>query len=755
MSILVGKGGIKIGFSGRLSWESYVSKIASFQSWQLDFDTNQWLDKSGNDNHATLKGASARTGNGANLDYTITGLLTTDTITVETGSDTPTIPVNGTLRIGGAQTVYGVTIKRAGAILAVIPFCEPVFEGFLPVKSYDVSGNRNHASCPAIALGNITTQDNYFYLMEHGYTYGEQLHEDYDLANDPSGVPNGWTAGATYHTELQATWMGTYWRFAYNGIPITSQGNFYKSGITELDVLNTYFLVKTIRRANETILVGQDKESSNGFIRLLTHNVSGNYYFYNKAPSNALLDTTNSTWLTSLNFFNTSPTHDSSFFAVNPYINGNTLTPTYLDIKRVVVCLPIIVPAELDGVESATGFEIEVEQDGTRLLRYAGSIEFPDTAINQATKPIYGEIIKTGILENGETYLVESNDNSIFSVDVHETFVSDGTEMPDKYNAVRKQLSASLLYTGAVTNTLGYSDFFEWNPHLSYAEKIMDYISTLIIVRGDYFLNNAEHLYMADNMTLRESIRGRYWGFWFDSFDDTKFGAMVDALDVINIKCSMAINYGMTLSEANVTLYENEGHDVEVHSQVALPSYKGFKDIYANYTASELRAYYAAVIAYHESKGWETPICKVYPGGGYDKQTTEVASEYFEQGRTVGQAYYDNRNFTDDWYKEVYDYALYKKWYKLGAVSTDTLSYNLWKADVDELIALSEGIGGIYIHMESKDITQKYDDDGNIDPLGETFIEKIIKLFNYCATNGVRVVTCRRLGDFVKHTDLP
>ena len=745
------------------SWSSYWAEQSVFMLDKFNFITNQLLDSSGNNNHATLKGASARKGDGGDLDYLITGLLTTDTVEVVSGSDTPTIPINGTLRIGAAQTVYGVTIKRAGETWAVIPFCEPIFEGFVPLKSYDVSGNRRHASCAGLVEGNITTQDNYFYLMEHGYTYGEQLHEDYDLEDDVSGVPKNWTAGADYFTMLKSTWMGDYWRFEYNDVAIGFGANFYKSGIDALAVPNTYFLVKSLRRINQVLYVGQTREDNWGYIKLLTHRASGTYYLYNtftppvwpSGPTNNILDGTASEWISDMSFFRTSAANDRNYFAVNPYINGDTETPTIIDLKRIVICLPYIVPAELDGITSATGFEIEIVQDGSRLLRYAGSLQFADTPLNAATKPIYSPIIKTGILENGESYLVESDADSLFGAALHETFVSNGTEKPDKDNAVRKELDASLLYTGVNPKLISYNDIFEWNPHLSYAEKTRDYINKLIIIKGDVFITNIKHTYMLSNLTLRESIRGKYLAIWFDHPGDDKFDTMADALDVINVKVALAINYLLSIPEAKVTIYHDEGHEITVHSQTALATYKGWFDTLAFYTEAELRAYYAECISYHESKGWGTPHCKVYPGGGYSKITTEIASEYFLEGRKVGQLLYTNEAFTDNWYKKWYDYAKYKKWYKIGAISTDDLAYNVWKTDIDKLIALSEGFGGLYIHLSIKDIVATYDDDGNVDGGGETFIEKIIKLFNYCAANGVRVITPKRVKEIASHIDLP
>ena len=141
----------------------------AFLAGDLDFINNKWLDESGNNNDAILTNASARTSSSGNLDYTITGLLTSDTIEVVAGSNTPTIPSNDILRISEGQTVYGVTIKRSGAIWAIIPFCEPKINN-IPTTSYDVSGNGHHAVCTGLGFENIAIQNNYFYLAKYGYS---------------------------------------------------------------------------------------------------------------------------------------------------------------------------------------------------------------------------------------------------------------------------------------------------------------------------------------------------------------------------------------------------------------------------------------------------------------------------------------------------------------------------------------------------------------------------------------------------------
>ena len=181
--------------SSDVSLSEFIEFMA-FWGGEFDFENNLWLDQSGNNNHIILKGASARTGNGSDLDYTITGLLTSDTIEVVSGSDTPTIPSNGVLRIGASQIVYGVTIKRSGIIWAVIPFCEPIVETNLPTRSFDISGNGHHATCSTIIAGNITTQDSYFYLQQYGYNLGSENVLGWDMTS--------WTGSVDDYTDRKS-----------------------------------------------------------------------------------------------------------------------------------------------------------------------------------------------------------------------------------------------------------------------------------------------------------------------------------------------------------------------------------------------------------------------------------------------------------------------------------------------------------------------------------------------------------------------
>ena len=105
---------------GGIDWSSYWAKLKIFNAGSFDFTANRLSDISGNNNHFTLKNASARTSISGNLDYVITGILTSDVISVVDGSNTPTIPSNGILRIAEGQVVYGVTITRGGVMWAYL-----------------------------------------------------------------------------------------------------------------------------------------------------------------------------------------------------------------------------------------------------------------------------------------------------------------------------------------------------------------------------------------------------------------------------------------------------------------------------------------------------------------------------------------------------------------------------------------------------------------------------------------------------------
>ncbi len=104
---------------------------------------------------------------------TISGLLTTDTITVFGDSDTPTCTVNGRLDLGNAESAYGVLIERGGSEWAKYSLSEPIIDAANHTY-HDVSGNGNHATLINGALANEGKQDEFHY-SQLGITVGDGI----------------------------------------------------------------------------------------------------------------------------------------------------------------------------------------------------------------------------------------------------------------------------------------------------------------------------------------------------------------------------------------------------------------------------------------------------------------------------------------------------------------------------------------------------------------------------------------------------
>lgn len=97
---------------------------------------------------ATVQLARAYTGDGTGY-IAIAGLLTTDTIEVPTGSDTPTCTTNGQLDIASGETAWGITIKRGGDTIAYYPCAEG--SGEVAVNCYpDVTNALPHGTLTSI-----------------------------------------------------------------------------------------------------------------------------------------------------------------------------------------------------------------------------------------------------------------------------------------------------------------------------------------------------------------------------------------------------------------------------------------------------------------------------------------------------------------------------------------------------------------------------------------------------------------------------
>jgi hypothetical protein len=319
--------------------QQLISKVA-FWSDEFDFSTNQLKDRSGNGNHLSLVNASARTGNGTDLDYLITGLLTSDTVEAVDGSDVPTIANNGVLRIGAAQVVYGVTIKRSGVIWAVIPFCEPVVSGNLPTRSFDVSGNGHHASCATIAAGNVTTQSNYFYLQRYGYSLGSENVLNWNMAS--------WTGDPLLYTAI----------FAGVTLGDTQSANAYLQPTPDgLGCRYTKAATFNLRMRRFTAMVtGRSYRLTLRIANFTSDGASGGLQVGNLG-----VNTTNRNWIIADGVFDYRRAATNTTFEMG---SSNPAAATVIDIYDPELRVLEVVPGLLSGASDAVGREIEFKADG-------------------------------------------------------------------------------------------------------------------------------------------------------------------------------------------------------------------------------------------------------------------------------------------------------------------------------------------------------------------------------------------------------
>lgn len=632
--------------SSSVELDEFIDYMA-FWGGTFDFENNLWLDQSGNGNHVSLKGASARTGNGSNLDYTITGLLTSDTIEVVSGSDTPTIPVNGTLRIGGSQIVYGVTIKRSGAIWAIIPFCEPIVTTNLPTRSFDVSGNNHHASCASLIAENVTTQDTYFYLQQYGYNLGSENILNWNLTSWSGDVETytaifaGVTLGDTQseNAYLQPTPDGLGCRYTRN-----ASYNMRLRQFSTLTSGRTYRF--KIRLANY---------SSSG--------LSGGFQIGNLG-----INTTNRNWLISDGVFDLQRAATSTTFEMGA---SNTLVSTIVDFYDPELRLFEIVPALLIGTNDALGRVLEFVPDGNTFLRYGGQLQLPVGLIAADQKGCWSDYINQGYCVNGKTYLIEKTQINHFGIGLasYDEFVSNGTEWCDDNNVVRELILNSgergfFFDDDTTPHPRSYTDFSSIKTHFCYCEKrkIEEYhmynpttpglypqyfsdttgygwkgyiesnkIKNLIIFKEDTYIADSDKVDFNALFYPYEEISFAMVAIVFDSMEADELTSIIGAFDARKFKLTRAIYYSDTITKNNNdTLLKDTGHEVIVHTPafgVVLPEWKAFHDTAENYTEEELEAYYTAVRQFIDSNGYKAH--KILPGGGYDMITQMVAPNHF------------------------------------------------------------------------------------------------------------------------------
>ena len=624
----------------------YVSQMA-FWGNEFNFTANIWEDKSGNDNHLLLKNASARTGDGVNLDYTITGLLTTDAVTVEAGSDTPTIPVNGTLRIGATDTIYGVTIKRAGATWAVIPFCEPKIDINIPLVSYDVSGNGNHATCAGLVDANVVTQDSCFYLAEYGYSAKGDDILNWDLTE------SNWTgsiddfdakwAELNYYNPQSADW----------NMQPTPDGNGARIHITAAGVMGF--------RDYDVLTVGRQYR-----VLCETENYSGSIE-YSSGISVTTLELTrvNENWIYGDGSHDIiSPAATNVHFFVG---ESNNVTSVDIDIKSMSCHEYIIVPALLDGTADALGNEIEYEQTGTRWLRWAHDIALEETNHNISVdlKGRWSDIMFSGLCDADQVYLIKETEADYFGSGkvVHDTFQSDGTEVLARDNKVRQLLENNgntgfFFQDDSTQNEISFDSMYSIQPHFMYCDlgktknerykwtlDDRNYTEDLVIIDSGIFINDP----LTFNAFFDPEERVDYGiiTFVWDALGDDNLDTMLTIMEDHNIYSTLAIFYSDMHYDSIVKWVANE-QDCEVHTPAdyrktfpytGLFSYRGFHDDATNYTVAQLQDYYQDIFSpwatqYNSQFGNITH--KIFPGGAHDDVTDAVVLDYFDAGYLAG-----------------------------------------------------------------------------------------------------------------------
>lgn len=623
----------------------------TFWSDVFDFDLNVLLDKSGNGNHAILNNASARTGNGSDLDYTITGLLTTDTVEVVTGSDIPTIPVNGTLRIGAAQTVYGVTIKRSGVVWAIIPFCEPVVETNLPTRSFDVSGNGHHASCATIASGNVTTQDEYFYLQQHGYSLGSENVLAWNTAS--------WTGDPLLYTAI----------FAGVSLGDAQSANAYLQPTPDgLGCRYTRSAGYNLRmRRFSAMVIGRMYRFTMRTVNYSSGGASGGFQVVNLG-----ITATNKNWIIGDGTFDYRRTAANTTFEMGA---SNTASSTITDIYSPELRVLEIVPALLSGTYDAVGRVLEFVPDGKTLFKYGCQLSFPAGMYAADQKGCWSDYINQGYCVSGKTYLIERTETDHFGSGLvaYDEFVSAGTEWCDDNNVVRELILNStqrgfFFDDNTTPHPRGYDDIKSIRTHFLYCKKPrtkeshtyyyidpdlyppyldlgtgfgwkgylnQDRIGEIVMLKSTSYLTDLQKESLNAQFNPTEETDFALFSIVFDSIEVAQLSSIVSLFESKKNKLTRALYYSDLVTQANNdTILRDVGHEIIPHTpafQVALPSHKGFRDTATNYTLEELRTYYADVKAYMIANGYN-PNYKVYPGGAYDIVTQVANPEAFRIG---------------------------------------------------------------------------------------------------------------------------
>ena len=169
------------------------------------------------DERRTIHQGQAYSGNGISF-ISVPGVLTSDTIT-SVSTDTPVCTGNGILNIASGDTVYGVTVTRAGVTWAFYKCDEGAGE-----IAYDASGNENHGTITSADTGLFVTQDIISYRNNEGYSTSGSVYIPRDDSNP------------TY--DVVGRELGHSGRVKYDALIVSSHGlSIYTTGI---GILFTY-----------------------------------------------------------------------------------------------------------------------------------------------------------------------------------------------------------------------------------------------------------------------------------------------------------------------------------------------------------------------------------------------------------------------------------------------------------------------------------------------------------------------------------
>jgi hypothetical protein len=635
------------GVAGGSFWES----MKAFAAGTFDFVNNLWTDVSGNGNHISLRNASARTGNGGNLDYTITGLLTSDTVNVVSGSATPTIPSNGILRIGSAQVVYGVTIRRSSVVWAVIPFCEPYMNENIPTISYDVSGNGHHATCATLASGNITTQNNYFYLQQYGYSLRAQ-----DLLGWNTG---SWTGDKATYTAIFAGVALSDTQNANRYLEPTPDGlgcRFTRNSsvfqFAELSIL-------TVGKRYRLVIDFQTISSTTGFPGHVCNTLG-------------LSAASKKWWIsTERQVIDLNGVANAANFFISV---SNTAGVEVNDLYNPRCYLMVVVPALMTGTLDALGNTIEFVPDGSTLLNYTCQLELPAALITADQKGCWSDYMNEGYCVNGKTYLIEKTTANHFGSGkiVFNEFVSNGTEELNDDNVVRELMlngtQRGFFFDDNTTPHLrSFSELKNILTHFCYLdrEKLEKYhyfdnvtyglyplnmydnvnvngwkeyqdtnkIANLTILKSDVYLADFQKIIANARYKRIEEPSFAMMTFVYDSLTEQNYAACLAVFTARNLKITRAAYFGDNLTKATTDALLAAGNEVVAHTPTwngeLLPGYKGFWDDEGNYTQEQLAQYYSEIKAWAIQNGYYEGA-RILPGGQQSLIAMAEAMNYFK-----------------------------------------------------------------------------------------------------------------------------